>query len=106
MERMTAAEFRREFGDGGIRGAGNPGAIRQNNARPKAQRRKLQTVQNVLRAGSNAIHAGPFRIEIEIFGKCRADIDNVLKGVLDALNGVAYVDDKKCVEARVKLHQS
>lgn len=42
------------------------------------------------------IHQGDFEIEIEIHGKCRADIDNVAKGILDALNGVAYVDDKQC----------
>ena len=49
------------------------------------------------------LHKGPFRIDVEIHGKCRADIDNVLKGVLDALNGVAYRDDKQCIEARVRL---
>lgn len=29
----------------------------------------------------------------------KPDIDNILKSVLDALNGVAYVDDKQVVEA-------
>ena len=29
----------------------------------------------------------------------KPDVDNILKSVLDALNGVAYVDDKQVVEA-------
>ena len=52
---------------------------------------------------TNTLHERKFKIEVEIHGKIRADIDNILKGVLDALNGVAYKDDRQCVEARIKL---
>ena len=43
-----------------------------------------------------------FEIAISIYGKCRGDIDNVLKGVLDALNYIAYKDDKACISAKIK----
>jgi Holliday junction resolvase RusA-like endonuclease len=106
MERMTAAEFRREFVDGGVHSPRNTRPIRENDAKTKIRGQAIQKVQTVLGTCSKSIHKGPFRIEVEIVGKCRADIDNVLKGVLDALNGVAYIDDKQCVEARVKLCES
>lgn len=31
-------------------------------------------------------------------GKQRADVDNLLKSVLDGLNGIAFADDKQVVE--------
>lgn len=36
---------------------------------------------------------------------CKPDVDNVLKLVMDALNGVAYKDDKCVTEAYVKKHR-
>lgn len=36
----------------------------------------------------------------------KPDIDNIAKVVLDALNGVAYVDDKQVVELRVSKRWS
>jgi Holliday junction resolvase RusA-like endonuclease len=38
-----------------------------------------------------------FMLFLKIEGKTRADIDNIEKGVLDALNKIAYVDDRNCV---------
>lgn len=33
----------------------------------------------------------------EVFPTCKPDIDNVIKSILDALNGVAYCDDSQIV---------
>ena len=33
---------------------------------------------------------------------CRLDIDNLAKNILDALNGVAYLDDKQVTELAVR----
>ena len=33
---------------------------------------------------------------------CKPDIDNVLKALMDGLNGVAYVDDKQVTQAYIK----
>jgi Holliday junction resolvase RusA-like endonuclease len=38
-----------------------------------------------------------FMLILKIEGKTRADIDNISKGVLDALNKIAYADDINCV---------
>lgn len=64
------------------------------------------------RARKGKLHEGKVKIAIEFFFKIppswskskkqrageylpRADVDNLAKGVLDALNGVAYKDDKQ-----------
>lgn len=33
---------------------------------------------------------------------CKPDIDNLVKGVLDALNGIAYRDDKQVIELHAR----
>ena len=80
---------------------GYPRAIRANNPKAKVLQPPIQAIPGLRRASAVGLHSGPFKIEVQIIGKCRADIDNVLKGILDALNGVAYSDDKNCVDARV-----
>ena len=99
---MSASEYRKI---GNIYGSRDSSSVRKNNSKTKIQRQKISKIQKIQRAHSAGIHTGPFKIEVEIFGKCRADIDNVLKGVLDALNGVAYLDDSQCVDSRAKLHR-
>ena len=47
-----------------------------------------------------------FEIYIEIQGKTRADIDNILKGVLDAYNQIAYEDDRNCISATISKRKN
>lgn len=43
--------------------------------------------------------SGPVALEIFVYRRRRAgDLDGFLKGVLDALNGIAYSDDSQVVE--------
>lgn len=57
-------------------------------------------------------HAGPVRVSIKFHprtnkdgsaSKTRLDIDNVIKVALDALNGLAYDDDKQVVSVLAEL---
>jgi len=102
--KMSLEEYRREVNR--VHSSRHPNSVLPNNTKGKTRKQAVQKVQGVQRMGSGVLHAGPFRICVEIHGKCRGDIDNVLKGILDSLNGVAYKDDKQCVEARVKLCES
>jgi Holliday junction resolvase RusA-like endonuclease len=78
-------------------------SLYKDNSKSKVRMQTVRKVQGVVSKSENVLHSGPFKIEVEIYGKCRGDIDNVLKGVLDSLNGIAYIDDKQCIDARVKL---
>jgi len=42
------------------------------------------------------------KIEYHITGKVGKDIDNILKAILDSLNGIVYEDDKQITELSVK----
>jgi len=48
---------------------------------------------------------GPLRVEIEVQGEGRADIDNVAGALFDTANGVLWVDDRVSIipELSVKL---
>jgi len=104
---MTANKMRREdyFDEiNRVRSPRNSGSLRKDDAKAKVHKRPVQALSRICRIGSHGVHQGPFEIQVDIRGKCRADIDNVLKGVLDALNGVAYTDDKQCTRATVQLY--
>ena len=51
---------------------------------------------------------GPVDVRVQIYvpkpDRRRFDIDNVLKGILDALNGVCYADDKQVTTASVSIY--
>lgn len=64
---------------------------------------------------TDAVHAGPVRMKVTIehaaakgeawpgrFCRKKPDLDNVLKLVADALNGVAYLDDAQIIEMRAE----
>ena len=84
----------------------NARSVCKDNAKAKVCKQAIPEVSDVLKRSPGAFYSGSFRVEIEIHGKCRADIDNVGKGILDALNGVAYKDDRECVGFSVKLCKS
>ncbi|ADQ41562.1 endodeoxyribonuclease RusA [Caldicellulosiruptor acetigenus I77R1B] len=44
----------------------------------------------------------PVKVNIDVFTKSRADIDNIAKAILDGLNGVAFLDDRQVVELRIR----
>ncbi len=102
--RMTAKEYRNAINR--VSSTRTARSLRQDNTKTKARKPTIQKIQKLRGSDKMGLPTGSFRAEVEIYGKTRADIDNILKGVLDALNGVAYQDDKQCVEARVKLCES
>lgn len=86
---------------------------------PKATKeaeRAIRTAWLKQVGGAFAGYRGPFRIRVEAYQElpksaakrregeqwvCRPDADNVLKLVVDALNGAAFADDGQCVDMRV-----
>lgn len=97
--RMSRKEYLREINRVHSPRKGSP--LCKDNPKTKVRKQAVSSIQGVLGSSKTLLHEGPFRIEVEINGKCRSDIDNVLKGVLDALNGIAYNDDRQCIDARV-----
>lgn len=98
--KMSQEEYKREINR--VHRGGPSRSIRKNDPKTKIRRQAISAVPGVRGTGPLGIHEGPFAIEIAIHGKCRADIDNIAKGVLDSLNGTAYVDDRQCVELVVR----
>lgn len=88
----------REYQDYLHRSTGS--SVRSNNSKTKILRPAIQKISTIQKISSNMLFTGRFKISVEIFGKSRADGDNILKGVLDSLNKTAYQDDRQCREGR------
>ncbi len=65
-------------------------------ARSKAYRELVQA--SWMEAGRPTLSAEPFAASMRFVGaSARADLDNLAKAILDALNTLAYVDDSQLV---------
>lgn len=65
-------------------------------ARSKAYRELVQA--SWLAAGRPSLGAAPFTCSARFYGaNPRADLDNLVKAVLDALNALAYADDSQLI---------
>lgn len=98
--KMSQEEYKRELNR--VCRRGTAGSVRSNDTKTKVHRQAISALPGLLGTGPMGVHAGPFAMEITIHGPCRADIDNVAKGILDSLNATAYVDDRQCVELIVR----
>lgn len=78
-----------------------------------------ETIASAYRTAGGAALDGPVSVAIDVARRLpksrpkrveeepdtfKPDVDNVAKSVLDALNGVAYADDKQVVDLRVTKH--
>jgi crossover junction endodeoxyribonuclease RusA len=66
---------------------------------PKSSRAYRETVQaEWIAAGRPSLGERPFATSMRFYGaRVNADLDNLVKAILDALNGLAFVDDKQLV---------
>lgn len=61
--------------------------------------------------GGQAPLTGKIKIQVDVYRNLKpeslrfGDADNHLKAILDALNGIAFEDDRQVVEATVRLHK-
>lgn len=84
---------------------------------PKAYEGYEESIADAYRKAGGRLREGPVNVEITYRRRLPAsrpkkvtrepdlgkpDVDNVAKAVLDALNGVAYVDDAQVVELRIR----
>lgn len=58
------------------------------------------------RGGTAAAPAGPVSVTVDAYRPRQiGDLDNTLKVLLDALRGIAYVDDAQVVELHARRHE-
>jgi Holliday junction resolvase RusA-like endonuclease len=60
---------------------------------------------NAWSRGGHSPHHGPVELTVRVFRpRAQGDLDNTLKVLLDALNGIAYVDDSQVVALHAFRH--
>lgn len=77
---------------------------RQSNGRtykdPKAKQYQVVAKATALAVGFSKPISGPIRLMVELHppSKKSIDLDNSMKAAIDALNGIAWLDDSQIVE--------
>lgn len=74
------------------------GTVHQSNAESdtdEAYDQAVQTLRDLEGIGLSMLFGGDVGIRVFVKGRTEADIDNIFKGVSDALQGVLYADDKQ-----------
>lgn len=101
----------------GVHGQGRPRFTRAGTAYKSASDRAWERrVRDAYLAAGGGMHPGAVAVEVDVHGRLplnrpksqdrechvfRPDADNVAKGVLDALSGAAYADDRQVTYLRV-----
>ncbi len=84
---------------------GRPRFVRGRAITPPETRVAERRIATIARSSGVRPRAGHVQVMIEFYVSTgvRGDIDNLAKLVLDALNGVAWVDDRQVVELDVAI---
>lgn len=100
--RMSVEEYRREIL--GIHNTGKAGAVHKGNQEATFEQAYHAAAEALshLQGTDGALFLGRtlFDLRIEIHGETQADGANVYKGIEDALNRIAWFDDKQNVHFR------
>lgn len=79
--------------------------VKSEAAREYQQNAKLSLLAGWRQSEWQKAFAGPVRVEIDVYRPTkRGDLDNSIKVLLDALKGVAFVDDDQVVELTAARH--
>lgn len=77
-------------------------AVRQDDATDEAHQQAIQTLRDIQGADIGLLFGSCVGIRCVINGKTPADIDNVFKGVADALQSHAYKNDRQVCEGYIR----
>ena len=99
---MTADEFRKRY----VHSPREASSIREDNGTAKILQSAMEQIRFIQNNCCSGIPEGNIRIEIEVFSESKADADNILKGVLDGLQGFAYRNDRQVRESQVRMYPS
>ena len=79
-----------------------PGVPRSRASKKKTNPHYVDSIRQAAKARFRAPLSGSIEVEVVFVAKSndRPDADNVLKPILDALQGIAYQDDKQVVSPR------
>lgn len=69
---------------------------------PKVYGQEIQRISQLQAPSEGVLFTSNIGVEVDIEGKTRFDIDNILKAILDGLQGVAFENDRQVKECHIK----
>ena len=99
--KMSQEEYKREINR--IHRSGKAGSGSSDNTKAKAIFDTIRTVRSLQTDRPDIVFAGSYELDVFVFGKTRADEDNIRKAINDALQGVATRNDRDSRGGRTEL---
>lgn len=65
----------------------------------------IQTIRDLEGIVNTPLFGGDIATDIRVYGKTTADIDNVAKGVHDAMQGLVYENDRQIFDTRCRRNR-
>lgn len=101
QNKMSEEEYKREINR--IHRSGKSGSGSKDNSKAKAIFDTIRTVRSLQTYRPDIVFAGNYELDVLVFGKTRADEDNIRKAINDSLQGVATRNDRDSQGGRTKL---
>ena len=98
---LSVEEYKRTI----VRGTRQARTGCPNHAKTKALQLAIHQVQRLQTHCADIVFDGPYRLDVEVFGKTRADEDNIRKAINDALQGCATRNDRDSIGGSIILHK-
>ena len=94
MKKVSLDEYRNMVRDG-VSGSRKASAIRKDHAEDEVYKQAMEALRHIQSFSSDMLHRSDVGIKMQFPRESRADVDNLSKAILDALQRVVYYDDKQ-----------
>ena len=89
-----------------VSGSGKAGSGREDYEKAKVLQSAISKVRGLQTYRPPVLFDGPYRINVRVHGRTRADEDNIRKAINDAIQGVATRNDRDSIGGSIELCRS
>lgn len=98
-ERMSVEEYKKRY----IQSPRSSGSSCKNYAEAKALQQAVSTIRSLQTYNPPLILDGPYRLDVAVYSRTRADEDNIRKAVNDAIQGCIVRNDRDSQGGSIEL---
>lgn len=98
-ERMSVDEYKKRY----VQSPRSSGSSSKDHAEAKALQQAVSTIRSLQAYHPPLILDGPYRLDVTVYARTRADEDNIRKAVNDAIQGCVVRNDRDSQGGSIEL---